>query len=804
MNRPWGILLSVLLLTRAAVAFESTSFQSAKPIWPEGREEEKNLTVGFRAVFEASAGESVRVQVTGRTVYRLYCNGEFAGYGPARGPHGYDRVDVWDITSQLRNGTNLIAVEVAGYNVNSYYLLDQPSYLQAEVSRAGEVLASTGGEGFFFEALILDERVQKAQRYSFQRPFSEIYRLGPDFNAWRVTADASIKPVSCSEQETQPLLPRRVPYPRFRMRQPVWSVSEGRLETEREVKRPWKDRSLTQIGPELGGYPETELAEIPTLYLQEVGNLEERTVQQPLTGPVEFTLQESAFQLLDFGTNLTGFIGATVRCSQPTQLVFTFDEILRNGDVDFKRMGTVNAIVYYLEPGEYKLESFEPYTLRYLKCMTLEGECRVQRVTLREYVNPDVWEAHFVASDERLNRLFSAGRETFRQNALDVFMDCPSRERAGWLCDSFFTARVAKVLSGDTRLEKNFFENYLLPERFAHLPEGMLPMCYPADHNDGVFIPNWALWFVLQLEEYLERSGDRELVDALEPKVKSLFEYFARFRNEDGLLEKLESWVFVEWSKAADFTQDVNYPSNMLYAEALDAAGRMYRRRELQQEAEAVRNTVREQAFDGEFFVDNAQRSDGCLTVTRNRTEVCQYFAFFFGVATPETHPKLWRRLTEEFGPERSESGRYPDIHQANAFIGNVLRLEILSRNGRNRQLLSEVVDYLLYMAERTATLWENQGDYASCNHGFASHIVHTLYRDALGLHRIDTVNRRVRLRFTDVDMDWCEGRVPCDDGYVSLQWRKKGDTIVYRCDLPANYTLRVENSSGASLVREP
>ena len=55
-------------------------------------------------------------------------------------------------------------------------------------------------------------------------------------------------------------------------------------------------------------------------------------------------------------------------------------------------------------------------------------------------------------------------------------------------------------------MEQNFFENFLLPDRFEHLPPGMLPMCYPADHNDGVFIPNWSLWFVVQLEEYLSAA----------------------------------------------------------------------------------------------------------------------------------------------------------------------------------------------------------------------------------------------------------------------------------------------------------
>ena len=72
-------------------------------------------------------------------------------------------------------------------------------------------------------------------------------------------------------------------------------------------------------------------------------------------------------------------------------------------------------------------------------------------------------------------------------------MDCPSRERAGWLCDSFFTSRTEYALTGRSTVEHAFLDNFLMPERFEFLPDGMLPMCYPADHNDRTFIPNWAI-----------------------------------------------------------------------------------------------------------------------------------------------------------------------------------------------------------------------------------------------------------------------------------------------------------------------
>ncbi len=786
------------------LAVGEPGFVSAQPVWPEGRETEKNILVGFRAEFEAPKNDRVVLRVAASTLYRAFANGTFCGHGPACGPHGYFRVDEWDLTGGLRSGKNLVAIEVAGYNVNSFYLLDQPSFLQAEVVANGRVLASTAGDGTGFVAAMMKERVQKVQRYSFQRPFSEVYRLAPGHARWRNDISAPFEAVSCSVLPEKELLPRRVPYPRFSLRQPVWDVSSGTVETGKKVGRLWKDRSLTGIGPKLGGFPETDLDVIPSIELQQVGWVRDAEIDQPFAPETGVHLAEKSYHVIDFGTNLTGFLGAKITCRKKTRLFLLFDEILSKGDVDFKRLGCVNIVAYEMVKGTYAVESFEPYTLRYLNLVVLDGDCDVEGIYLREYVNPDVWEAQFASSDDRLNQLFAAGRETFCQNAVDVFMDCPSRERAGWLCDSFFTSRSAYALCNDTSVEKNFYENFLLPDRFEHIPEGMLPMCYPADHYDGVFIPNWALWFVVQLEEYLARSGDRELVDALKPKVMKLFDYFEPFANEDGLLEKLESWVFVEWSKANEFVQHVNYPTNMLYAAALAAAGRMYGLPEVSSEAERLRDVIRGQSFDGEFFVDNAVRKDGKLEVTRNRSEVCQYFAFFFDVATPETHESLWRVLCEQFGPERKETKAYPEIHAANAFVGNMLRLEILSRYGRCQQILDESVAYLLYMADRTGTLWENVGDYASCNHGFASHIVHTLYRDVLGVYRIDPVGRVVQLRFSDLRPDWCEGRIPVAGGGVSLRWWKEAGAICYRANVPAGYTVRVDNVSGKKLVRRP
>ena len=169
-----------------------------------------------------------------------------------------------------------------------------------------------------------------------------------------------------------------------------------------------------------------------------------------------------------------------------------------------------------------------------------------------------------------------------------------------------------------------------------------------------------------------------------------------------------------------------------------------------------------------------------------------------------ETHKELWLTLRDEFGPKRLETKAYPEVHQANAFVGNYLRLELLSRFGRCRQLKQELLDYFLYTAEKTGTLWEHRRSSASCNHGFASHVAHFLYRDVLGLYRVDTQKKVVELRFSDVGLDFCQGTMPTAEGVVSLWWRTEGDKILYRASVPAGFLLKVTNLTGRRLTLAP
>jgi alpha-L-rhamnosidase len=778
-----------------------SSIQKARPVWVAGREKEMNLNLGFRAVFQAENGRNIRLKLTASTIYRVYLNGEFVGSGPARAAHDYYRIDDYDISRLTREGENVLAVEVAGYNVNTYYTIDQPSFLLAEVEAEGRVVLATG-QGKDFEAFQLKERLQKVERYSFQRPFTEYYRLKEGYDQWRVSSKSPIEKLKLKVFPPVKLLSREAPMPEYTLLRPETVYSKGTVSRIKPAKY-HKDRSLSSISPKLKGYTEAELeVRPPSQEILEFVNQTSEIVNKPVVSQGVTTLKENEFYVYDFKGNQTGFLTAKLKCQQPTRIFFYFDEILTDGDVKTRQRQSdiCNQIVYELEPGEYSLETIEAYTFRYLKVMVISGDCLLETVGLREFAYPDLKKTTFLSNNFKLNAIFDAAKRTFRQNAVDVFTDCPSRERAGWLCDSYFSAIVEKELTGKSLVAHDFFENYALPENFAFIPDGMIPMCYPADHNDGNFIPQWSLWFILQTEDYARRGGDPLLIAQLKPRIEKLLKYFEGFENSDGLLEKLPGWNFVEWSAANGLVQDVSYPTNMLYSSALSKIASIYSHPEWAQKAERIKETIRKQSFNGQFFVDNAVRENGQLKPSGKTTEVCQYYAYFFDVATPDKYPDLWKKLINEFGPNRNDKVTYPDVFRANAFVGNYLRMDLLSRYGRQSQMLMEIQDYFYFMADKTGTLWENDNSGASCNHGFASYIGHVLYRDVLGISNIDYVNKKITVRFTDLALDLCTGAVPVGDEMLVLQWERKDNVINYHLSAPNGFEVKIENNSSATL----
>ena len=688
------------------------SFEKAEPIWIATATNEINTSVTFVSSFDWDGVSPLKLKLTGCSIFKVLVNDEFAAYGPARGPHGWFRMDEWDLSKVAKKGGNRLRIEGVAYNTTTYYLIEHAPFLQAEVVAGNKVVRSTGEEGAW--TAVDTCRVRKTPRYSLQRAQSEVYEVNHLWDAARRSV-VGWNPVTLEIKKQPPvkLLERGAPYPNFEIDQsyrPVCALKIA-LRTGELGKAPrlW-DVGRCSLGRT---YPLTEIAFVPleAWWRRTIEATDKAVGERCKINATSGVRYEGAI-------NDTGFLRLKVKVTEPGRILVGFDEILVNGKLDFiNRFGCCNIVTWDVkDPGEYEFESFEPYTFKYAEVIMLEGAAEVETLEMRTYKNPDATRA-CTFTDPADRKIFEAARETFAQNAVDVFTDCPSRERAGWLCDTYFTGPAERFFTGRNEIERTFLRNFALADEFPFQPEGMVPMCYPGDHIDKNFIPNWSMWFILELANYVERTGDRETAAMLRPRVEGLLKFYVKYLNQDGLLENLPAWVFVEWSHAnvKKLVRGINWPSNMTYYEVLLRAAKLYDKPELLAQAEKLKATICERSFDGNWFRDNADHPDV--------TETCQYYAFFHGVATPKTHPELWSRLTKEFGPERQAKGLYREVWPSNAFIGNMLRLIVLKREGLNAQVRREVRGYYLKMAETTGTLWEHDRPSASCNHGFAAYV---------------------------------------------------------------------------------
>ncbi len=688
-------------------------FLNAKPVWVKDKQQEVNCRVQFKTVCEKAENAKIHIATSG--VYQLWINGEFVSYGPARAGKNHFRMEDIDISAYLKNEKNAVVIEVAGYYCSNFYIMQQPSFLQAEIVSDDKVLASTDTD---FTARINPYYTQKIQRYSYQRTFAEAYKSS-NIDAFFTNFTKGNEDIEVCEEKT--IIERKVGYPEFEKTKAVAKFSGS---VERIIPKEYTyDRYCIAVGMKEGeatGWKLNEADAIPEKDYQEM--------KFSLCDCVSENGQLSnSYNIYELPYNATGMITLNVTAESDLTLYLAFDEIIIGNMIKPTRCRGCNIIKYQLSAGNHKIHTFEVYTMKYLQIIAVGGSCRVENISLVEYKHPTI--SAPVSSDEKLQKIIDAAVETYRQNAVDLFTDCPSRERAGWLCDSYFLARAEYAITGKNTVEENFLENFLHEDIYGKVPKGMFPMCYPADHRFGRHIPSWGMFLVVELRDYLDRTGKRELVDRFKDKVYGLIEHFDEFVNSHGLLEDLKSWVFVEWSRAndTDMVQGINYPNNMMYYLTLKCAGELYNDESLLLRAENVKTKILEQSFDGEFFVDRAVRTNDGIFPVPESTEVCQYYAFFTGIATPESHPELFSTLVKEFGPDRDTQNCYPNIWPAAPFIGNYLRLQMLMDNGYKKEVLENIKGYFYYMAERTGTLWEAAEESHSCNHGFASAVLYWL-----------------------------------------------------------------------------
>ena len=608
------------------------------------------------------------LEIYAADTYRVFADGKLISYGPQRCAAGYARKRRVPVL-----GYKLIEVKVLSFGIPNFSVDKQDPYFAFRLLKDGIRVMSTDDLSV---AYVECERIVNMPRYSAQRGFV------PGYDLTRV-----------GRREVK-----------------LYPVESPKLLEGAEDVCDYPTVSFSKVSA--GVFCGFDSVKTPGWFSKHPPREDEFPLDEVFERGAKFGYTDELYEL---EKERSGFVSLEIEAEEEGEIVAVFEEICPDEKWIYRRSNNNDAIHVRYPKGSHRITVSEPLTMRLLRIIHPNGvKVRASLIILENCRAGGVT----VDGDERVVKVFEAARNTFVQNALDIFMDCPGRERAGWLCDSYFTAIAERMFTGRNDIERAFLENFILADT-EEIADGMLPMCFPAQHANGRYIPNWAMWFVIELWDRYKRTGDRQLVDLAKDKVYGVVRFFDKYKNEFGLLEDLESWVFIEWSICNDdeYVKGVNYPSNMLYAFMLDKVAELYSDPSLSEEASNMRKQIYKLGWNGVFYVDNATRVGGKLKNCEDHlSETCQYYALYMGLPHDEKFQKM---MVCEFGPLRTDA--YPEVGKSNMFIGNYLRFFWLLSLGERERMIHESLEYFAKMANTTGTLWEHDRATASCNHGFAS-----------------------------------------------------------------------------------
>ncbi len=318
------------------------------------------------------------------------------------------------------------------------------------------------------------------------------------------------------------------------------------------------------------------------------------------------TMLGEARYLIDLGGEVVGLPVLEFTSNIEQKLTVAFGEHIEDGCVRMLVGGRDFSYEYFAKEGK---NIFNNYMLR-LGCRYLEifAESPIEI----DYVGvlPQVYETNLlpVEIESEFDReVYKLSLNTMKMSMMEHYVDCPWREQALYTFDS----RNQMLFGYYAYADKNadYVRANLRLIGMDRRADGLLSICYPA--GSALSIPSFTLYYLLQMKEYAENTGDYSLAKEFYSKMCDICDTFAK-QMQNGLVLKFADkniWNFYDWTAYSDGSlgHAENAVSdlliNCLYVIALDSleavAGYIGEKFTYGELRDTVRKNIRK-----EFFTD--------------------------------------------------------------------------------------------------------------------------------------------------------------------------------------------------------
>lgn len=743
--------------------------------------EDRNIYVYFRKEFyvpERHGSSILRASADGR--YILFLNGKRLGRGPARCHPDWQYVDPFDTKDLIRPGKNILSALVHSYGRDtSWYQL--PSGSQA-------LLFSCAG--FFLDGGDLDIGTDGSWKFLVSEAWEHDSPFGG--TGYMEYFDGRREPEG-------------------------WNLSEFNDSS-------WENAFVQRICLPAAG---SDFIPFPRLVERDIAPLREESVLPP--GPPK--AMPGNRLVWDFGRILFGRIGIKVEGEAGAGIELTYGESLGAdglvfNPVDIPGFFTPPSHILRFRRGESSHTLFEASGFRYVQTRFIDTNLRMKVLSLWaeessysggisprsihfEMALED--EGSFACSDSLLTELWKAGAYTASVCRQDGFMDCPSREQRQWTGDAMIQSLLNYVTCRDLRLSRKA----ILQAAQTQKADGMIAMASTSDVGSEwrTYIPDFALYWILSIVDYLDYSGDLSILDETFPAVAKVVAWFLPWLDESGLLSQVPGWVFIDWSEKLDKRGKV-LALNALFVKALRAGARVAEgvgaeaiAKRWETLASSIASAAADLFWDEEraVYID-CRAAEGLSSVVSQQANAA---AIAFGVAPPERWKSIFDYILDNERIKLTKAWRWDeerpfdtrrDVVLSQPFFSHFLHAA-LARAGRVDDIVSNIRRrWAPMLADGNGTFWESWQltEMTSRCHAFSATPVFDLSTYVLGLRPTAPGFKRFEACPWFGNLEWAKGSMPTPTGPISLSWQNKNGRITLEITVPAGISgiLRLGDSA--------
>ncbi|MBR6654920.1 MAG: hypothetical protein IKL27_09365 [Oscillospiraceae bacterium] len=455
--------------------------------------------------------EVCEIEITGKSQFKLFINGESVLSGPCRSAREIAYYDTFDIAPWLKAGENRITVQVFSYP-------EIPSHTNGE-NGPHYCFGDSDGPAISVNGKLGDYELDDPANWHVWLDKGQHFN---NYNIFMLGSNESVNgalalenPFFCPEWSESATLPATVVQPSS---YDFFGARQGKIFQPRPIKLLYREAKNFDAWQTRTFAPNTkesfvlDAGELTTAYFR-IG------LQGGIGSKVQIMYAESYFKKDENGMSYkairddaTGFIEGIC------------DEYIVGGD-------TV----------------YEPFLFRTFRFVQISVETGTEPLTIlpQAYIETayplgNSKKPHFY--DPKKEKLYDVAFRTLQLCAHDTYEDCPYYEQLMYACDSRLEMLFTYAATDDLTLPRHAIRLFGSSMQKNGLTQSRFPS------REEQTIPAFALYFILMLEDYVNQSGDTEFVRTYIPTAERIVETFLSKRTESGMLAPQGYWDYFDWT----------------------------------------------------------------------------------------------------------------------------------------------------------------------------------------------------------------------------------------------------------------